>query len=54
MAAPYWAEALGKTRLRAQQCSKRGGDFLIDVDKDADAVHITGSTAIISRGHLYV
>ena len=29
--APYWSEKLGKTKLKAQQLSKRGGEVICEV-----------------------
>ncbi len=37
---PYWAERLGRRRLRARQLSARGGDLIVTVV--GDRVHLTG------------
>lgn len=46
--APYWAERLGKTELRARQISERGGDLLCRVD--GDRVHIGGHAVTYLQG----
>jgi PhzF family phenazine biosynthesis protein len=49
---PYWAERLGRTRLRARQVSARGGE--IDCELAGDRVLMTGSAVLIMRGTLYL
>lgn len=49
---PYWAERLGKGTLKARQCSKRGGELLVEVGGDR-TVEITGSATIVIEGQLY-
>ena len=49
---PWWAKELGKTELRARQCSKRGGDLWLVVE--GDRVKISGSTSLVSKGSLYL
>lgn len=36
---PYWAERLGKRRLRARQCSARGGELLCELGDDHVDIH---------------
>jgi len=50
--APYWAERLGKTKLRARQVSARGGDFWCEVS--GDRVFISGHVAPYLEGHIDV
>jgi PhzF family phenazine biosynthesis protein len=47
---PYWADKLGKTRLKARQVSARGGD--IGVRVAGDRVIISGKAVIVLRGDL--
>jgi PhzF family phenazine biosynthesis protein len=49
---PYWAERLGKTRLRARQLSKRGGDLTCELK--GDRVVLEGGCAIVIEGTLHV
>jgi PhzF family phenazine biosynthesis protein len=49
---PYWAERLGKTRLRARQISARGGD--LDCSLRGDRVTITGRCALYLEGSIVV
>lgn len=48
--APYWAEKLNKTRLRARQLSQRGGD--IDCEIVVDRVILTGSAVTFMIGEI--
>lgn len=48
--APYWAEKLNKTRLRARQLSQRGGD--IDCEIVVDHVILTGSAVTFMIGEI--
>jgi PhzF family phenazine biosynthesis protein len=49
MLAPYWAKLLGKTTLRAFQCSSRGGEIICRV-KDDDRVELEGSCVFYLEG----
>ena len=48
--ATYWAQRLGKTKFRARQVSKRGGDLLIELD--GDRVKLTGQAVTVFRTEL--
>lgn len=48
--APYWAEKLNKTRLRARQLSQRGGD--IDCEIVVDRVILAGSAVTFMTGEI--
>lgn len=48
--APYWAERLGKARLRARQISARGGELECEVL--GEQVELSGSCVLISRARL--
>jgi PhzF family phenazine biosynthesis protein len=48
--APYWAARLGRTELRAQQLSRRGGHLLCRVE--GDRVKIAGFVAPFAAGTL--
>jgi PhzF family phenazine biosynthesis protein len=45
---PYWAQRLGKERLRAFQASRRGGE--LDCRLAGDRVHLTGSCVFYLEG----
>jgi PhzF family phenazine biosynthesis protein len=47
---PYWAERLGKSRLRAQQVSERGGDLWCK--QTDDRVQIAGHAVLYVKGFL--
>ena len=49
---PYWGRILGKTKLRARQCSPRGGDVLVEVQEAEGRVLVSGPTFVVSKGHL--
>ena len=49
---PYWAERLGKTKLRAHQISARGGELFCELR--GDRVGIAGHAILYSSGHLHV
>jgi predicted PhzF superfamily epimerase YddE/YHI9 len=49
---PYWAERLGKTRLRSRQLSPRGG--AIDCQLDGDRVWLFCAAAKYMQGELYL
>jgi PhzF family phenazine biosynthesis protein len=50
--APFWAERLGKTRLRARQVSARGGE--LECELAGDRVLMTGGAVLVMRGTLYL
>jgi PhzF family phenazine biosynthesis protein len=50
MLAPFWAERLGRTRMRAHQASARGGD--VDVTVEGDRVILRGSAVTVLEGTL--
>jgi predicted PhzF superfamily epimerase YddE/YHI9 len=50
--AKYWADKLGKTQLKAFQCSARTGSMRLDVQ--ADKVLLTGNAVIMLEGDLKV
>lgn len=45
---PFWAERLGKTRLRAKQISPRGGELLCRLE--GERVHISGTAVRYLEG----
>lgn len=47
---PYWSKKLGKSKLKAFQASKRGGELQIEVEERA--VKITGQAVTVLSGHL--
>ncbi len=47
---PYWAEKLGKTKMKARQVSQRGGD--ISVELLDNRVNVSGEAVTIFRGEL--
>ncbi|GAB4816868.1 hypothetical protein N2152v2_003914 [Parachlorella kessleri] len=49
---PFWAGRLGKTKLRARQCSPRGGDLWVTVDEAAGRVELAGHAVLVMKGHL--
>ncbi len=49
---PYWAERLGKTRLRARQVSARGGELLCELR--GDRVRMGGEAVLYLRGTIQV
>lgn len=49
---PYWAEKLGKTKLKAKQISARGGDLELELKNNR--VYITGNATLYLRGKIYV
>jgi PhzF family phenazine biosynthesis protein len=52
--APYWAERLGRDRLRAQQLSARGGSMQCAIcgGRDGDRVKIAGKARLYLHGTL--
>ena len=49
---PYWSDRLGRTRLLAEQASRRGGRLGVDVAPDH--VELTGQAHTVLRGTLQV
>jgi PhzF family phenazine biosynthesis protein len=49
---PYWAQRLGRSKLRARQVSQRGGELLCE--ERGDRVGIAGRAATYSSGFLHV
>jgi PhzF family phenazine biosynthesis protein len=49
---PYWANRLGKTRLRARQLSPRGGT--VDCELNGDRVLLSCTASKYMQGYLYV
>jgi PhzF family phenazine biosynthesis protein len=47
---PFWADRLGRPRLRAHQASARGGDLVVDVQ--GDRVVLTGRAVTVLRAEL--
>ena len=50
MLGPYWADRLGRSKLSARQCSKRGGELELDVLEEG--VRLTGSATIVVEGKI--
>jgi PhzF family phenazine biosynthesis protein len=50
MLAPFWAERLGRTELRAYQASPRGGEVLVSTH--GDRVVLTGDAVTVIEGTL--
>ncbi|KAG9275532.1 phenazine biosynthesis-like domain-containing protein 1 [Astyanax mexicanus] len=49
--AAYWSEKLGKKKMLAYQCSKRGGELELEV-RDDGRVDIAGQAVVILQGTL--
>jgi predicted PhzF superfamily epimerase YddE/YHI9 len=49
---PYWGERLGRTRLRARQVSRRGGDLLCEWQ--GDRVRLTGQAVLVKTGAIFI
>jgi len=49
---PFWAERLGKQRLRARQVSRRGGEVFGELAPDA-RVRIAGRARLVVKGTFY-
>ena len=49
---PYWAARIGKTGLRAQQVSSRGGELACTLS--GDRVHLTGGCALYLEGTITI
>lgn len=54
VAGPFWAQRLGKMLLKARQCSARGGELAVEVDRSAGRVHIGGHAVIVFSGQLHL
>jgi len=50
--APYWANKLNKTHLKAYQASERGGTLYCDVTPEHTTV--SGDAVLYSRGKIYI
>jgi PhzF family phenazine biosynthesis protein len=50
--AAYWSKVLDKKKLKARQLSKRGGEFLCEVN--GDRVHISGKAVTYLKGEIEV
>lgn len=50
--AGYWEQQLGRPSLFTRQCSPRGGEVHVDVDKAKGRVVIKGRAAVVSVGKL--
>ncbi len=51
---PYWAAALGTPRLRARQCSLRGGELGVEVRAEQGRVVVSGGAVTVFKGHLFL
>ena len=51
---PYWAAHLtdAPSEMKARQCSRRGGEVLVTVNKGNERVLVAGQATIVSEGHL--
>jgi len=49
---PYWSSRLGKSRLKARQLSKRGGELTVNLQNDR--VELGGSAVLIASGTLHL
>lgn len=52
MLVPYWAGRLGRSELRAFQCSARGGELLCRAE--GERVRLAGHAVIVAGGELYL
>ena len=52
LSAPFWAQELGKTVLKARQISARGGDLLLEIK--GERLEITGSAVEVMQGTLSI
>ena len=52
MLVPYWAAKLGKSELRAFQCSARGGELLCRLE--GERVKIAGPAVLVASGQLHL
>ena len=49
---PFWAERLNKTKLRAKQLSRRGGNLFCELKEDS--VLISGNASLYLRGEYFL
>ena len=49
---PYWSKKLGKTKMKAKQISKRGGDLICSVE--GDRVNIGGDAVTYMEGSIVI
>jgi hypothetical protein len=50
---PYWREVIGRSQLRARQCSPRGGDLSLRVHpEDSGRVCMAGDAVLVMEGTL--
>jgi predicted PhzF superfamily epimerase YddE/YHI9 len=49
---PYWGERLGRTKLRARQVSRRGGD--IACEWRGDRVRLVGHAVLVKTGAVFI
>ncbi len=54
VAGPFWAQRLNRRRLRARQCSPRGGDITVTPEAEPGRVDVAGAAVIVSKGVLYL
>lgn len=52
MMAPYWSRKLGKTELKARQCSHRGAEMHVRLDEVARRVFVSGQGVTTMRGEM--
>ncbi|XP_066534915.1 phenazine biosynthesis-like domain-containing protein 2 [Hoplias malabaricus] len=50
---PYWSEKLGKKKLLAYQCSRRGGELQVEL-RDDGRVEIAGRAVVVIQGTLKI
>ena len=50
---PYWADRLGKRRMRAHQASRRGGDLTVEL-AEGGRVHLIGKAVIVIEGTMFL
>lgn len=51
---PLWQAHLGKDVMSARQCSKRGGDLGVRVDRGQQRVVLSGKAAVVIRGTMSI
>lgn len=51
---PMWQAHMGKDVMRARQCSKRGGDLGVRVDRGQQRVVLSGKAAVVIRGTMSI
>mmetsp|Transcript_12577 Transcript_12577/g.27159 ORF Transcript_12577/g.27159 Transcript_12577/m.27159 type:complete len:303 (+) Transcript_12577:129-1037(+) len=47
---PYWETRLDRSELSARQCSERGGELQLRVDRTAGKVTVCGAATVVIRG----